>query len=111
LLSANNEVAAYDPAVREAWGAHQGAFEDNLIETMREEQASGRMAVDIDPVLAARIVVRGGSQVIARQVADSDGTDDADVAQELARAYWFGIYRRPAGFRPDEVQISRAGCG
>ncbi|TWD17621.1 TetR family transcriptional regulator [Streptomyces sp. T12] len=100
LLSAISEVAAYDPAVRAAWDTHQGQFEDNLIKIMEEEQKSGRMAADIDPVLAARIVVRGGGQVIARQVATSDGTDDADVAQELARGYWYGIYRRPATRMP-----------
>ncbi|MEV6181067.1 TetR/AcrR family transcriptional regulator [Streptomyces sp. NPDC052015] len=101
LLSAINEVAAYDPAVREAWDAYQGQFVDNLITIMEEEQKAGRMAADIDPVLAAKIVVRGGGQVIARQVAGSEGTDDADVARELALSYWYGIYRRPAMPLPD----------
>lgn len=96
LLAAISEVAAYDAAVREAWSAHQRQFIDNTVAVLREEQAAGRTAGDIDPVLAARIIVQGGGQVISRQVADSDGADDSEVARELAVGYWYGVYRRPA---------------
>ncbi|KOV69545.1 hypothetical protein ADL00_11460 [Streptomyces sp. AS58] len=101
LLSAINEVAAYDPAVREVWTAYQEQFVDNLVTVLEEEQKAGRTPADIDPVLAARLIVRGGGQVIAGQVAGSDGGDDAAVARELALGYWYGVYRRPGAGGPD----------
>ncbi|MFR9794783.1 TetR/AcrR family transcriptional regulator [Streptomyces sp. MS06] len=97
VLSAINEVAAYDPAVREAWTADQDRFIDNTAAVLEEEQRAGRTPADVDPRLAARLIVQGGGQVIARQVADGDGSDDALVARELARGYWYGVYRRPGG--------------
>jgi AcrR family transcriptional regulator len=96
LLSAIGEVAAYDPVVRDAWTAYQRQFIDNVIAVLREEQEAGRTPADIDPELAARVIVQGGGQVIARQVACSDGADDSEVARELARGYWYGVYRRPS---------------
>ncbi|MBQ1091976.1 TetR/AcrR family transcriptional regulator [Streptomyces sp. B93] len=96
LLAAINEVAAYDPTVREAWRADQDRFADNLVSVLKEEQRAGRTPEGIDPTLAARLVVQGGSQVIAQQVSDGDGTDDPAVARELARSYWYGLFRRPA---------------
>ncbi|MFB8777713.1 TetR/AcrR family transcriptional regulator [Streptomyces broussonetiae] len=96
LLAAINEVAAYDPAVREAWRADQERFTDNLVSVLEEEQRAGRTPEGIDPALAARLVVQGGSQVIAQQVSGGDGSDDAAVARELAHSYWYGLFRRPA---------------
>ncbi|MFJ4692312.1 TetR/AcrR family transcriptional regulator [Streptomyces sp. NPDC088766] len=96
LLSAINEVAAYDPVVRGAWTADQNRFTDHLVSVLREEQRAGRTPADIDPRLAAGMIVQGGSQVIAQQVANSDGGDDARVARELAHTFWYGVYRRPA---------------
>jgi AcrR family transcriptional regulator len=96
LLSAINEVAAYDPAVREAWTADQDHFVDHLVAVLKEEQQAGRTPADIDPELAARIIVQGGGQVIAQQVSGSD-RDDAAVARELAAGYWYGVYRRSPG--------------
>ncbi|PWI13001.1 TetR/AcrR family transcriptional regulator [Streptomyces sp. Act143] len=95
LLSAIHEVAAYDPAVRDAWSAHQDRFVDNTVALLKEEQRAGRTCADIDPQLAARMIVQGGGEVITRQVFDGDGSDDADVARELAHGYWHGVYRRP----------------
>ena len=95
LLSAINEVAAYDPVVREAWTADQDRFIENVVTVLEEEQRAGRTPTDIDPRLAAKVIVQGGAQVIAQQVANSDGGDDALVAAELARGYWYGVYRRP----------------
>ncbi|WP_327686332.1 TetR/AcrR family transcriptional regulator [Streptomyces sp. NBC_00467] len=103
LLSAINEVAAYDLTVREAWNAYQNQFVDNLIAILREEQKAGRTSTDIDPELAATVIVRGGGQVIARQVAGADGADDSEVARELALGYWYGVYRRPATTGPDST--------
>lgn len=97
LLAAINEVAAYDPLVREAWTADQDRFIDNLVTVLQEEQRAGRTPADLDPGLAAKVIVQGGGQVIAQQVAGGDSSDDAVVARELARGYWYGVYRRPAG--------------
>ncbi|MFC3572085.1 TetR/AcrR family transcriptional regulator [Streptomyces yaanensis] len=96
LMSAINEVAAYDPLVREAWNADQDRFVDNLVTVLEEEQRAGRTPRDIDPRLAAKAIVKGGDQVITQQISGSDGSDDAAVAEELARVYWYGVYRRPA---------------
>jgi len=101
LLSAINEVAAYDPAVREAWTADQDRFIDNLVAGLEKEQQAGRTPADIDPQTAAKVIVRGGAQVIAQQVANSDGSDDALIAGELARGYWYGVYRRPGSRTAD----------
>ncbi|MFH8766367.1 TetR/AcrR family transcriptional regulator [Streptomyces althioticus] len=101
LLAAINEVAAYDPAVREAWSAYQSQFIDNTVTVLKGEQQAGRTPQDIDPVLAGRLIVQGGGQVIARQVACSEGGDDSEVARELAVAYWYGVYRRPVAASHD----------
>lgn len=96
LLSAINEVAAYDPAVREAWTADQDRFIDNLVTVLKEEQRAGRTPADVDPELAAKVIVQGGGQVLAQQVSDGHGSEDALVARELACGYWYGVYRRPS---------------
>ncbi|MFE9629296.1 TetR/AcrR family transcriptional regulator [Streptomyces sp. NPDC006527] len=95
LLAAINEVAAYDPMVRRAWTADQDRFIGNLVTVLKEEQRAGRTPADIDPELAAKVIVQGGGQVIAQQVSNSDGSDDTVVARELACGYWYGVYRRP----------------
>ncbi|GGN62310.1 hypothetical protein GCM10011579_029310 [Streptomyces albiflavescens] len=96
LLSAINEVATYDPAVRESWTADQDRFICNTVAVLKEEQRAGRTPADIDAELAARIIVQGGGQVIAQQLSGSD-RDDAAVARELATGYWYGVYRRSPG--------------
>ncbi|MFJ8173195.1 TetR/AcrR family transcriptional regulator [Streptomyces sp. NPDC094473] len=101
LLAAINEVAAYDSVVREAWTLDQERFITNVMTTLEDEQRAGRTPVDIDPRLAATIIVQGGGQVIAQQVATTEGDDDGAVARELAQGYWHGIYRRPAGLDAD----------
>jgi AcrR family transcriptional regulator len=95
LLAAINEVATYDPAVREAWTADQDRFIGNLVTVLKEEQRAGRTPADIDPELAAKVIVQGGGQVLAQQVSNGDSSEDAVVARELARSYWYGVYRRP----------------
>ncbi|MFF4653117.1 TetR/AcrR family transcriptional regulator [Streptomyces sp. NPDC001380] len=97
LLAAISEVAAYDPAVREAWTAHQDHFVRKTETLLTEERQGGRTPTDVDPLLAARLIVTGGAQVIARQVLDGDTAGDAAVARELAACYWYGVYRRPSG--------------
>ncbi|GGT10205.1 TetR/AcrR family transcriptional regulator [Streptomyces chromofuscus] len=97
LLSAIHEVAAYDPVVRDSWADHQNRFIDHLVTSLEAEQRAGRTPADIDPRLAATLIVQGGGAVITRQAVGSDGGDDALVARELAYGYWYGVYRRPAG--------------
>ncbi|MFF8096918.1 TetR/AcrR family transcriptional regulator [Streptomyces sp. NPDC016675] len=109
LLAAIGEVAAYDPAVREAWGVYQRQFIENTIAVLKEEQAAGRTSAVIDPELAAKVIVQGGGQVIARQVADGDGAHDLDVARELATGYWYGVYRRPVGSIPGPAHDEQQG--
>ena len=96
LLSAINEVAGYDPVIREAWTVDQDRFIDELITVLEAERQAGRTPTELIPPIAARVIVQGGSQVIAQQVANSDGHDDSLVADELARSHWYGVYRRPA---------------
>lgn len=96
LLSAVNEVAAYEPSVRETWTADQDRFIQHTAELLVEEQEAGRTSRDIDPVRAAAMIVRGGAQITAQHVATSDGVDDELVARELACEHWYGVYRRPA---------------
>ncbi|MEU2159939.1 TetR/AcrR family transcriptional regulator [Streptomyces chengbuensis] len=97
LLSAINEVAAYDPVVRETWTAEQDRFVEHLVTVLKEEQREGRTPEDVDPRLAATVIVHGGAQVVAQQVSGGDSGDDAAVARELATGYWYGVYRRPGG--------------
>ncbi|MFF2102305.1 TetR/AcrR family transcriptional regulator [Streptomyces sp. NPDC058202] len=96
VLAAIQEVSAYDPVVREAWTADQDRFIDHLVTVLVGEQQAGRTPADVDPRLAAQLIVQGGGYAIAQQVATSNGDDDAAVARELALGYWYGIYRRPA---------------
>ncbi|MEV0186737.1 TetR/AcrR family transcriptional regulator [Streptomyces sp. NPDC050625] len=95
LLAAISEVASYDPSLRNSWTSAQDRFIDRTMNLLIEEQLAGRTPVDVDPRCAAGVMVRGGAQVIAQQVATSDGHDDASVARELACGYWYGIFRRP----------------
>ncbi|MCW7947295.1 hypothetical protein AAW14_36445 [Streptomyces hygroscopicus] len=95
LLTAINEVAAYDPSVLEARKSTQAQFIDHTTNLLIEEQLAGRTPADVDPLCAARVIVRGGFQVIAQQMATNDGHDDAEVAREMACGSWYGIFRRP----------------
>ena len=71
----------------------QDRFIDHVVTVLKEEQQAGRTPADIDPGLAARVIVQGGAQVIAQQVSGSDA-DDTAVARELATGYWYGVFRR-----------------
>jgi hypothetical protein len=66
------------------------------VTVLKEEQRAGRTPADVDPELAAKVIVQGGGQVLAQQVSDGDGSEDALVARELACGYWYGVYRRPS---------------
>jgi hypothetical protein len=96
FLAAINEVAAYEPVVREAWLADQDRFIDRTADLLVEEQEAGRTQSTIDAVRAATMIVRSGAQIAALHVATSDAADDAVVARELACEHWYGVYRRPS---------------
>jgi AcrR family transcriptional regulator len=96
LLAAIDEVAAYEPVVREAWLADQDRFIDRTADLLVEEQEAGRTQSTIDAVRAATMIVRSGAQIAALHVATSDAADDAVVARELACEHWYGVYRRPS---------------
>ncbi|MFC0432663.1 TetR/AcrR family transcriptional regulator [Kutzneria buriramensis] len=96
VLQAVTEVAAYEPTVREFWGQGLVQFVDRTIEVLRAEQDAGRSPADIDVVHASEIIVLGGERAMLHHVANSAPDTDAAFARELARTWWYGVYRRPA---------------
>jgi TetR/AcrR family transcriptional regulator, ethionamide resistance regulator len=97
LLAAIAEVSAYDPALREATAREIDRFAQHITDVLEEEQRAGRTRVDIDSVVAGRVLAWGGEQVIARHITMGDPDDDSAVAREMARSQWYGTYRRRAG--------------
>ncbi|MGI5150424.1 TetR/AcrR family transcriptional regulator [Plantactinospora sp. CA-294935] len=98
VINAVNEVAAYDPAVREFWRGGLVRFLDNTVTIIGEEQRAGRAPADLDVLSASRVIVAGGETAIIDHVASSggDASGDASFARELALIWWHGVYRRPA---------------
>ncbi|GGM18564.1 TetR family transcriptional regulator [Streptomyces fumigatiscleroticus] len=97
VLTAVREAASYDPAVGDFYTADLEGFDEAVRGTLLSEQAAGSTPADLDAVAASRIIVWGGIQAIAHHIAVDDGTGDAAFARELARIWWYGAYRRPAG--------------
>ncbi|MFF1844882.1 TetR/AcrR family transcriptional regulator [Streptomyces sp. NPDC058232] len=89
------EVAAYDASVRDFWGREITQFSDWTIAVLRAEQDAGRTSADMDPVSAAQVIVTGGERAIVEHVTARDPGSDAAFARELARIWWYGVYRRP----------------
>jgi AcrR family transcriptional regulator len=96
LLRAIVEVAAYDETVRGFWSQGLGQFTDRTIALLREDQQAGRTTADVDPVSAVRVIVIGGERAIFDHTVTADPAEDATFARELARIWWYGVYRRPA---------------
>jgi AcrR family transcriptional regulator len=96
LFTAINEVAAYDPVVREAWANQLGPFVEGTVERLRRDQDRGLAPADLDPVAATRVIVGGGAQAIAQHITDDDGAGDDAFARELALIFWHGAFRRRA---------------
>jgi len=94
LLAAISEVAAYDEALRESSAQSIGRFAERVAAKLADERAEGRLAAEVDPVIAGRVLTWGGEQVISRQVTAGAPEDDAKVARELAQSQWYGTYRR-----------------
>ncbi|HEY6492892.1 MAG TPA: TetR/AcrR family transcriptional regulator [Trebonia sp.] len=96
LLRAIVEVAAYDETVRGFWSQGLGQFTDRTIALLREDQQAGGTPADVDPVSAVRVIVIGGERAIFDHTVAADPAEDATFARELARIWWYGVYRRPA---------------
>jgi AcrR family transcriptional regulator len=99
LLAAVTEVAAYEPAVRQAWDAVLERFVARAADWLRAEKEAGRTAPDLDPHTAAEVTVWGGIRVITRQVTTRGPETDELVARELAANQYYGAYRRPGDQR------------
>ena len=95
IMAAINEVTAYDEAFREVSVESIRRFAKRIAALLKAERREGRLASDVDPVIAGQVLAWSGEQVIARQVSIGDPANDAKVARELAKAQWFGTYRRP----------------
>lgn len=92
-----SEVAAYDVTVRDFWSAELSHFTDRTIALLRAEQDAGRTPADLDPVSATRLIIIGGERALVDQVTTADPSSDAAFARELAKTWWYGVYRRPEG--------------
>lgn len=90
------EVAAYDATVRDFWDQEIRQFTDWTLTVLRAEQQAGRTPADVDPLSATQIIVTGGERAIIEHVTTRDPGSDAAFARELARIWWYGVYRRPA---------------
>lgn len=90
------EVAGYDAIVREFWTAELAQFTTWTIGRLHAEQEAGRTPTDIDPVTVTRVIVLGGERAIIDHIAAVGPEADASFARELARTWWYGVYRRPA---------------
>ncbi|MEW2512947.1 TetR family transcriptional regulator [Streptomyces sp. NPDC046870] len=97
VLTAVREAAAYDSAIGDFYTADLEGFDEAVLRTLLSEQAAGSTPADLDAVAASRIIVWGGAQAIAHHIRVDDGSGDTAFARELARIWWHGAYRRPAG--------------
>lgn len=97
LLTAINEVSAYDPVVRQAWSMQLDRFAEGTAARLRQDQERGLAPADLDPVAATRVIVVGGAQAIVQHITDDDGAGDEAFARELALIVWHGAFRRPVG--------------
>ncbi|MEE4543102.1 TetR/AcrR family transcriptional regulator [Streptomyces sp. V4-01] len=97
VLTAVREAAAYESAVGDFYTADLEGFDETVLRTLLSEQAAGSAPADLDAVAASRIIVWGGAQAIAHHIRVDDGSGDTVFARELARIWWYGAYRRPAG--------------
>lgn len=95
MLRAVDEVAGYDPVVRDYWNAELAKFVDACAVTLAAEKEAGRAPADLDELTAAEVIIRGGDRTISDHVAMNDGSRDVAVARELALIQWYGAFRRP----------------
>lgn len=95
LLRAVAEVAGYEPSVEEFWNGRVDGVATALEARLREEQASGEARPDIDPALAAQVVVWAVERNTARQIAVDDGSGDPALALALTQMMWATLYGEP----------------
>ncbi|MEV4539161.1 TetR/AcrR family transcriptional regulator [Asanoa sp. NPDC049518] len=96
VLRAVGEVTTYDQTVRDFWSQGLTRFTDRTVAALRAEQVAGRTPADVDLVSAARVIVVGGERAIFDHITSAPAGEDAAFARELARTWWYGVYRRPA---------------
>jgi TetR/AcrR family transcriptional regulator, ethionamide resistance regulator len=91
-LQAVDEVAAYEPAVAEAWRRRIGRFGDLLAARIAEDVATGLALPDVDPEPTARWIAWGTERTITEHVRGDDGAGDQRVARTTARVIWNAVY-------------------
>jgi AcrR family transcriptional regulator len=96
VIAAVHEVSAYDPVVRDFWDGEINRSAERMRATLAGARRAGRVAADMDPDTAARVMAWSGERVIARHVAVRDPAEDAALARELAMQRWYGVYARTA---------------
>ncbi|MGW0836307.1 TetR/AcrR family transcriptional regulator [Streptomyces prunicolor] len=95
VLRAMLELADRDSTVGGLWADELDPFQQLSERWIRQAQAQGQTAADVDPATAGQVIVHGGFRVIAHQVLTGDPDRDATVARELAANQWYGAFRRP----------------
>jgi AcrR family transcriptional regulator len=95
LLTAVLEVAGYDDDVRQLWDEQLATFRGRVRSWLESERDAGRCSDQLDPEIAARVIVDGGMRTIADQVVNGDPVDDERVAREMSMIWWYGTFRRP----------------
>jgi AcrR family transcriptional regulator len=96
VLAAITETAAYDDGIRDFFSADLGAFEERVAQLLSAEQAAGRVGSGLAVGAMSRLIVWGGESAIAHHIRVDDGSGDQAFAGELAAAWWYGAFRRPA---------------
>ncbi len=91
-LQAVDEVAAYEPAVSDAWRRRVGRFGDLLVTRIARDVAAGATVPDVDPEPTARWIAWGTERTITEHVRSDDGAGDERMARTMARVIWNAVY-------------------
>jgi AcrR family transcriptional regulator len=87
ILQVIQQVATFDPEVRQTRVQRQDAFGHAIERRIREYQEQGLSNADLDPWLAAN-ALGGMVAVVADQLATRDEPTDLDVAVEQLTVLW-----------------------
>lgn len=106
-LQAVDEVAAYEPAVAEAWRRRIVGFGDLLADRIARDVAAGLALPDVDPEPTARWIAWGTERTITEHVRSDDGSGDERLARTMARVIWNAVYpaRPPVPVAPEDDQV------
>lgn len=96
-LQAVDEVAAYEPAVADAWRRRIGRFSDLLVARIERDVAAGTALPDVDPGPTARWIAWGTERSITEHVHGDDGSGDERMARTMARVIWNAVYPADRG--------------